>query len=469
MDNQKLYTKVGKEMVKVSIIVPIYNMEEYLSECLDSIISQTLKDIEIICVNDGSTDNSATLLDSYSKRDKRIKVVHKKNSGYGHTMNIGLALAKGEYIGIVESDDFVSLDMFEKLYNTATSNDADVVKSNYFEYSGPDKSYVFKEVLYNCNYNIMLSPMDNWNLFFTAPCIWSGIYRTDFIKKNNIVFNETPGASYQDTSFIFKVWSSTDKVFLLQDGFVRYRIDNNDSSVKNPTKIFCISDEFEAIKEFIETLPEKKIDLEALSIAVKFDKYIWNYNRLASAYQYAFLLKMVEEFKLAKETGHLQINYWDPNKFQELNNLLADPNHYFSITAKDFKDSRLTQYTNSNLSLYRGGFINYMCQYENVIIYGAGIIGLAIANQLVREEKHDNILCFAVSDVSDNPESLMGLQVNSIYDLAEYSSNSLVLIATKERTQYEIIKILNKLHFLNIVSIDSFLYKLICNIDGTKM
>ena len=107
------------EEIAVSIVVPVCNVERYLKECLDSVIKQTLKNIEIICVNDGSTDNSLKILREYEKKDRRIKVITKKNSGYGNTMNVGMDAANGKYIGIVESDDYVDEKMFERLYETA--------------------------------------------------------------------------------------------------------------------------------------------------------------------------------------------------------------------------------------------------------------------------------------------------------------------------------------------------------------
>ena len=100
-------------MPKVSIVVPVYNVEKYLDECIESIINQSLNDIEIICVNDGSTDSSLEILNNYAQKDKRIIVINKSNSGYGNTMNIGINAAKGEYIGIIESDDFADTKMFE--------------------------------------------------------------------------------------------------------------------------------------------------------------------------------------------------------------------------------------------------------------------------------------------------------------------------------------------------------------------
>ena len=119
-------------MAKISVVVPVYNVEKYLKECINSIINQTLEDIEIICVNDGSTDSSLEILNDYAKKDSRIIVINKSNSGYGHTMNMGLNAASGEYIGIIESDDFADKNMFEDLYKLAKEYDADIVKGDWY-------------------------------------------------------------------------------------------------------------------------------------------------------------------------------------------------------------------------------------------------------------------------------------------------------------------------------------------------
>ena len=123
-----------KNPVKVSVLVPIYNGEKYLRQCLESLQKQTLKDIEIICINDGSTENSAKIIKEFTKADSRFRVITKKNSGYGDSMNRGLKKAQGEYIGILESDDFLEEDAFEKLYKLATKHKADVARANYFHY-----------------------------------------------------------------------------------------------------------------------------------------------------------------------------------------------------------------------------------------------------------------------------------------------------------------------------------------------
>ena len=119
---------------KVSVVIPMYNVKDYLPKCIESVIRQTLKDIEIICVNDGSTDNSLEIAKEFEAKDPRVKVIDKKNSGYGNSMNIGFNAAKGEYIGIVESDDFIAEDMYEKLYKVAKANRLDFIKADFYRF-----------------------------------------------------------------------------------------------------------------------------------------------------------------------------------------------------------------------------------------------------------------------------------------------------------------------------------------------
>ena len=108
-----------KVMCRVSVLVPVYNVKLYLRQCLDSLVAQTMDDIEFICIDDGSTDGCSQILDAYAAKDARFHIIHKENSGYGASMNVGLRAARGEYIGIVEADDFADADRFASLYETA--------------------------------------------------------------------------------------------------------------------------------------------------------------------------------------------------------------------------------------------------------------------------------------------------------------------------------------------------------------
>lgn len=119
---------------KVSILVPVYNVERFLPQCLDALCGQTLRDIEIVCINDGATDGSPAILHEYAARDARVCVINKRNTGYGNSLNLGISQARGEYIGIIEPDDFPDKRMFKKLLKVAERTHADVVKCNYFNY-----------------------------------------------------------------------------------------------------------------------------------------------------------------------------------------------------------------------------------------------------------------------------------------------------------------------------------------------
>lgn len=327
-------------MPKVSVVVLVYNVEKYLEQCLDSIVNQTLKDIEIICVDDGSTDKSGEILDKYVTEDDRVKVIHKKNSGYGNSMNIGFDAAQGEYIGIIESDDYAELNMFESLYECAVENNLDVVKSEYFFYfSIPiernEKQDVFSEVMCSRIFKPLTdfeSKMEMVEFFNIKPTIWSSIYRRDFIRKNDIRFNETPGASFQDASFNFKVWACAERVKLYPEAFLHYRQDNENSSVNSKGKLYCVCDEYEEMQRFLDLHPEKKGRLESVKSRIKFDSYMWNFGRISPKYKFIFLDRMSQEFKEDLAKGVVEKDYFEWYKWEILHQIMNDPAEYYLQT-----------------------------------------------------------------------------------------------------------------------------------------
>lgn len=291
-----------KSRAKVSILVPIYNVEKYLEQCLDSLVNQTLQDIEIICLNDGSTDNSPSIIKKYAKDDSRIIVINKENSGYGDSMNKGLKKATGEYIGIVESDDYIELNAFERLYDLASRFDADVVRGNYFHFKGGEnEKYCYVD---SRDTNRIVDPASRTWIFYQAPAIWSAIYKRDFIKKNNISFLPTPGASYQDTGFNFKVWATTHKAVFTDEAFLHYRLDNESSSVNNPGKIFNVCKEYAEIEKYLRDNNLYNKYAEIMQMA-KFGAYYWNIYRLSPDLRKGFVKKTKEEFLNARDEGSL--------------------------------------------------------------------------------------------------------------------------------------------------------------------
>ncbi len=291
---------------KVSILVPIYNVEKFLPECLDSLISQTLKEIEIICINDGSTDSSPEIIKKYRRKDPRIVILDKKNSGYGDSMNRGLEKASGEYIGIVESDDFIDKDAFEKLYNIAKKNKAEVVKGNFYEYLTKRRKDINKSDMFLSNESErIISPQEYRHIFYQQPSIWAAIYDNKFLKTNNIRFLPSPGASYQDAGFNFKVWASAQRVYLTNDAFLHYRQDNPNSSVKSSGKIYAVKDEYDEVERFLKEKGTLKIYGTTLA-TVRFGSYIWNMKRLTRKTALEFAKTVKEDYKRYKADGFIE-------------------------------------------------------------------------------------------------------------------------------------------------------------------
>lgn len=224
---------------KISIIVPIYGVEKYLRKALDSIINQTLKDIQIILVDDGGKDGCPQIIDEYASKDSRINVVHKENGGYGSACNAGLNIAVGEYIAIFEPDDFVELNMYEKLYDIAIKNDADIVKSEFYVFhdfldkTGRDTKtnwYKWKNNLYKKPSGIFSVEQHPEFLFF-HPSIWSCIYKRSFIESNNIRVEEIPGAGWTDNLFQVQTMILAKHICFTEEAFYHWRLRQIDDAL----------------------------------------------------------------------------------------------------------------------------------------------------------------------------------------------------------------------------------------------
>ncbi len=325
---------------KVSVIIPVYNVAAYLNESLKSVINQTLKEIEIICVNDGSTDTSPEILRKYTSEDRRIRIINQKNSGYGHAMNQGLKAAKGKYIGILEPDDFAEPDMYERLFNTAEENDADLVKSNFWIYRSADDTNIFSEPLRDKPYNTVISAEKEPQLAVTVPCIWSAIYRREMLEYKRIAFSETPGASYQDTAFAFKALVCSQRTIFIKDAFLHYRTDNENSSVNSGSKVFSICDEFQSIASFLNADNERRIRFNGAFQLHRFRTYIWNLNRIAPEYKGLFAMRIGSELIQADQARLLHEEDFPPELWIRAQEFISD--HYKAIEALE-----ITKYSRS--------------------------------------------------------------------------------------------------------------------------
>ena len=309
-------------MPAVSVLVPVYNMERYLSQCMDALCGQVLEDIEIIAVNDGSTDSSLAILREYAERDGRVRIVDKPNSGYGSSLNRGLDEARGEYIGIVEPDDYPDLVMFRKLYKQAKKHGCDAVKCNYYEHY--DDHEDIQRVFAGFPYRKPFDPADYPSIICTIPAIWAGIYRRSFLEAEGIRLRETPGASFQDTAFTQKVWMAARRIVLVRRPLMHYRMDNPGSSVKTADKAEAVREELLEAEGFLRARPKRAEQLMPWFLVGKWGTYRWNYERIDAGLRPAFVGKAHAEFSRARDDGELQFDLFGPASRPQLEFLLSE-------------------------------------------------------------------------------------------------------------------------------------------------
>ena len=257
---------------KVSIIVPIYNVEKYLDRCMNSLVNQTLKDIEIIMVDDGSPDNCPKMCDEWAKKDSRIKVVHKKNGGLGYARNSGLDVATGEYVAFVDSDDYVEASMYEVLYNTAKNNQCNAVFSGFYQdyYTEvSEKREVTKytefgrDVLGNLAINFIAAPPYCKNEYVHEMSVWHSVYLRDTIEENSIRFVSERIYASEDVPFQIDFLKMSEKIAFIPDCFYHYCY--NEGSL---TKQFDLK-KYNAICSLFYLLKDKTSKLDPTALRAK--------------------------------------------------------------------------------------------------------------------------------------------------------------------------------------------------------
>lgn len=441
-------------MAKVSVIIPVYNVEKYAAQCLDSVIHQTMRDLEIICVDDGSTDSSGAILDSYARMDSRIKVIHKQNTGYGHTMNVGMDSAESEYIAVIESDDFAEPDMLELLYAAAVKSDADIAKANHYNFrEGQDN---FCDWLEEFPKERVIDSREYPTILYKANTIWTCLYKRKFLLENQIRFHETPGASFQDISFALQGWLLAKRVYLIGAAVLHYRNDNPDSSMHNPDKIFNVFDEYGWLEEKFANFWRDNSLLESYFVAAKYRDYFSHYHRIADHFQYAFLLRFEEEVKADMEKGRIKEAVFSQAYWRQLCLIAENKNLYFSSTAKNWSNPKLSLCDFGNETAYLHLFIDALRKYPQIVIYGAGKVGEWLAEKL--SEREVSITCFAVTKKEDN--ICRGIPVKELEELEDIVYSCAVIVAVAEDRQYELYQNLKKHRFKNIFRVDKLLKRL---------
>lgn len=318
-------------MPKVSVVMPIYNAGRYLRESLDSVVGQTLTDIEIVCVDDGSTDSSLDVIREYAARDQRFVVLTGPNAGYGAAMNKGIAAATGDYVGIVEPDDWVEPDMFETLWRVASDHACDVVKSDFLPFTGEGDSYRDKwyEICPDKGfYGKVLDPLRSNALFYAMMMSWTGIYRRSFLLSHDIRHNETPGAAFQDNGFWIQVFAQARRVWFVNRAFYHYRTDNAASSIRSMDAAMRIAHEFAFMRTFLEKNPARWERLKFVFGYYYFDNLLARLEQVEGEAQTEFKRFMADELKRYWKAGEVDFTWFPDYMNGEFMLIALDPDAY---------------------------------------------------------------------------------------------------------------------------------------------
>ena len=307
---------------KVSVILPVYNVGKYLRQSLDSLINQTLKEIEIICVNDGSTDDSYDILEEYKAKDSRIKVIHKENKGTGAARNDGLRIATGECIGFVDPDDWVKPNMFERLYNLIKEKNLDIAMCMPDGFD--EKNQINTPFPYFVDANFENIPDDkifNWRDLspFSYPmCVWNKLYTKDLFDRNNIDFAE--GLDFEDHKVIFGTLLTAEKIFFIREKLYVYRF-NREGSVltDNNRRLIDHIEIFNIVEKLMKDTNTYNV-LRKDFVTYKIHNLLYYYSMIKDEFKEEYYQNMIQSIKdtnlTEEETKMLE------DKYPELNEIL---------------------------------------------------------------------------------------------------------------------------------------------------
>lgn len=384
--------------VKITVIVTVHNAEKYLEECLDSVVSQTFSNIEILCMDGGSTDSSPQILSRYAARDARIHVINNSNTSYGHKVNEGIRRACGKYISVLESDDMYQLDMLERLFRIAEQYDTDYVNGDYFNifdikgrrFQEPVKMYP------ESDYGKLLESRKHPEDMRQILRYWTGLFRRSFLLENKIWMNESQGASFQDMSFRFLTSALADRAYHLNVPVYLYRVDNPGSSVYDPKKAVVIADEFDFLKkELIKRGLENK-HIWQHYYTWKYNDFYGNLQRFDGMARQALFDRCYYELGKDRET---LILFEDKVSSKVIHDFLRKPRE------KIWEDIEENYKNNQRAENNRYIFLENLTD-RPVVIFGCGIRGKGSLDFFKALGIEKQIACFM-----DNAKELWGSEI----------------------------------------------------------
>ncbi|HIS88836.1 TPA: glycosyltransferase [Candidatus Avigastranaerophilus faecigallinarum] len=328
-------------MPKVSVIIPFNNVENYIEECLNSVLSQTLNDIEVILINDASTDRTLEIVEWYLQKDSRIKLINiNERKGQGFARNRGIEIATGEYIGFVDSDDFIESDMFECLYNSAKTNNTDISMCQVREYDDINENYITSDYyslacLSSFQNDIFSAEDTKNNILDINVALWNKIYKREYL--NNIGEKFPEGFIYEDLPFFFGTYLPAKRIQIVWKNLYSYRINRKNSTMqqfnnKILDRLPMVSLTYEKLKK-VPYLSDLKQKIQAWIINDLFHRY----SLLKENYHKEFFFQMKKIFQ-SLEIENIKDDYW--KKVYHFQGYLLVMNNTF----EDFNNKVFTEY-----------------------------------------------------------------------------------------------------------------------------
>lgn len=414
-------------MAKISVIIPVLNGAEYIRECMDSIIGQTLSDIEIIPVDAGSTDGTVEILKEYAVQDGRIKILYSDKKSMGHQYNIGIAKAEGEYIGFCESDDYISKTMYKRLYQIARDNELDYVRSDF-------DMFIDKEERIFLNYHILagnretlygkiIKASDYPDIIYRDVNMWNGIYKREFLQAHDIKLNETAGAAFQDIGFVVQTFLAAERVMYVHEDTNRYRKDNIGSSVYNLKGVINVVQEAEFSEDYLSRLNIRDGYMRAVIFHRFCSLFFGFYGKLPEKNKFTEDINgAIGRFaKLAKELYYTLPYY--AMAFEGLEHSLS-----LNLLLKDLNAfDALRRYIEEVEENSRYKFYEHIAGYPRAVIFGAGEIGTSLYAML-RKNDYEGVICFSDNDKNKWGKYLMGKEILPPDKLPELDDGKTIFI-----------------------------------------
>ncbi len=414
-------------MSKISVIMPSLNVATYIEECLDSVLAQTGCELQIFCIDAGSTDGTEEILKRYSENNKQVSYIHSDIKSYGHQINMGLETADGDYVAVLETDDLLPKGIYSKMVSILENDrELDFVKGSvmsFREKCGQKEEWLSHMCPKGIKPNEVVHPKDDVSIFLDDPFLWRGIYRRDFVK--DIRINETPGAAYQDVGFLLQSLHTSKNAMYINDIAYYYRQGREGASVVSHNGMKYLLREFTLNDRLIDkndTKWQKAVNARLLKmICVRLHLMAWG-----EYWQDAEddMQSLKERLLKAEKTGLLDFSQLIGNEdeISLAKIFLESPRKAYNALHKPIVENRKVA----------GEFIKKL-KGNKIVIVTAGKRASFLKRILERTEGTDVV---AICDNSETRqgEELEGIKITSIHGAAEQYKDACFVVATKSDT-----------------------------------